>query len=126
MLKNVIVIGLGGFLGTISRYLSTVYIQKWSSVSFPLGTFTVNVVGCLLIGLFYGMSEKFDFLTPEWRLFLTVGFCGGFTTFSAFANDNLMLIKDQQFLNMALYTIGSVALGLLMVYLGQLLIKWSF
>ncbi len=123
MLKNVIVIGLGGFLGTISRYLSTVYIQKWTSVSFPLGTFTVNVVGCLLIGLFYGISEKFDFLTPEWRLFLTVGFCGGFTTFSAFANDNLMLIKDQQFLYMALYTIGSVALGLFMVYLGQLLIK---
>lgn len=123
MFKDVMIIGVGGFLGTVSRYLSTVYIHKWASISFPLGTFTVNVVGCLLIGLFYGMSEKFEFLTPEWRMFLTVGFCGGFTTFSTFANDNLMMVKDLQFLYMALYTVGSVALGLFMVYLGQLLIK---
>lgn len=123
MLKNVLIIGMGGFLGTISRYLSTLYVHKWVAISFPLGTFLVNILGCFLIGLFYGISEKSEFLTNEWRLFLTIGFCGGFTTFSTFANDNLMMVKDQQFLYMALYTIGSVALGLLMVYLGQLLIK---
>jgi len=123
MLKNVLIIGMGGFLGTISRYLSTVYVHKWVAISFPLGTFLVNILGCFLIGLFYGISEKSEFMTNEWRLFLTIGFCGGFTTFSTFANDNLMMVKDQQFLYMALYTIGSVALGLLMVYLGQLLIK---
>lgn len=123
MLKNVLIIGMGGFIGTISRYLSTVYVHKWISISFPLGTFLVNILGCFLIGLFYGISEKSEFLTNEWRLFLTIGFCGGFTTFSTFANDNLMMVKDQQFLYMALYTVGSVALGLLMVYLGQLLIK---
>jgi CrcB protein len=114
---------MGGFLGTVSRYLSTFYVHKWVPVSFPLGTFLVNIVGCLLIGIFYGISEKTLLMTDQWRLFLTIGFCGGFTTFSTFANDNLMMVKDQQFLYMALYTIGSVALGLLMVYLGQLLIK---
>lgn len=123
MLKNVLIIGMGGFIGTISRYLSTVYVHKWVAISFPLGTFLVNVLGCFLIGLFYGISEKSEFMTNEWRLFLTIGFCGGFTTFSTFANDNLMMVKDQQFLYIALYTVGSVALGLLMVYLGQLLIK---
>lgn len=123
MLKNVLIIGMGGFIGTISRYLSTVYVHKWVAISFPLGTFLVNVLGCFLIGLFYGISEKSELMTNEWRLFLTIGFCGGFTTFSTFANDNLMMVKDQQFLYMALYTVGSVTLGLLMVYLGQLLIK---
>lgn len=117
------IIGLGGFLGTVSRYLSTFYVHKWIPVSFPLGTFAVNILGCLLIGIFYGISEKSELMTDQWRLFLTVGFCGGFTTFSTFANDNLMMIKDQQFLYMALYTTGSVAIGLFMVYLGQLLIK---
>ncbi|MEI6346811.1 MAG: fluoride efflux transporter CrcB [Bacteroidota bacterium] len=123
MLKNVLIIGLGGFLGTISRYLSTVYVHKWVAISFPLGTFLVNILGCFLIGLFFGISEKSDLMSSDLRIFLTIGFCGGFTTFSTFASDNIMMIKDQQFLYMALYTIGSVALGLLMVYLGQLLIK---
>ena len=117
------IIGFGGFLGTISRYLSTVYVHKWISISFPLGTFLVNIVGCLLIGIFFGISEKSEIMSTDLRLFLTIGFCGGFTTFSTFASDNIMMIKDQQFLYMALYTIGSVALGILMVYLGQLLIK---
>jgi CrcB protein len=123
MIKNVIIIGFGGFLGTISRYLSTVYVHKWISISFPLGTFLVNIVGCFLIGIFFGISEKSEIMSTDLRLFLTIGFCGGFTTFSTFASDNIMMLKDQQFLYMALYTIGSVALGILMVYLGQLLIK---
>jgi fluoride exporter len=123
MLKNVMIIGMGGFLGTVSRYLSTFYVHKWIPVSFPLGTFAVNILGCLLIGIFYGISEKTVLMSDQWRLFLTIGFCGGFTTFSTFANDNLMMVKDQEFLYMALYTVGSVSIGLFMVYLGQLLIK---
>lgn len=123
MLKNVLIIGMGGFIGTISRYLGSVYVDKWIAISFPMGTFIVNILGCFLVGLFYGIFETSELMTTEWRLFLTIGFCGGFTTFSAFAFDNFLMAKDEQFLYMSLYTIGSVTLGLLMVYLGQLLIK---
>ena len=92
-------------------------------ISFPLGTFLVNIFGCFLIGILYGISEKSNILSSEMRLFLTVGFCGGYTTFSTFAYDNFMMIKDQQFLYFSLYIAGSVLLGFLMVYIGQLIVK---
>lgn len=88
---------------------------------FPLGTFAVNLVGCLLIGLFYGLSEHT--LSPNARLFLTVGFCGGLTTFSTFANENLQLFRDGNVLMFALYAAGSVFFGILAVHLGSLAAK---
>jgi fluoride exporter len=123
MFKNIIIIGIGGALGSISRYLSTMFIHRFLPVSFPYGTFLVNITGCFLIGLFFGLSEKGSMLSTEWRLFLTVGFCGGFTTFSTFANDNLALLRDSAFFYFSVYTGLSVALGLLAAFLGNMLIK---
>ena len=122
-MKLLFIIGTGGFLGTVARYFTGQYIQTHWPFSFPLATFTINLIGCFLIGVFYGLSVENNVLSPEWRLFLTVGFCGGFTTFSSFANENLLLLRNEQFLIFSLYVGLSVTLGLVATFLGNLITK---
>jgi CrcB protein len=122
MIKLILIAGTGGFFGTISRFLVSRYFQNIMLSSFPFGTFIVNIAGCLLIGIFFGLSEKGNLLSPEWRMFLTVGFCGGFTTFSTFASENIALLRDGNFFYFALYTALSVFLGLMATYLGNTII----
>jgi len=123
MLKTLLVAGTGGFIGTILRFLVSHYFQENTFSLFPWGTFTVNIVGSLLIGIFYGMSERGNLLNPEIRIFLTVGICGGFTTFSSLTNDAFMLLQEKDWLRLSLYTSLSFFLGLVAVYLGRTLIK---
>jgi CrcB protein len=123
MLKLILIIGTGSFIGGVSRFLASRYIQNTVISGFPYGTLFVNILGCLLIGIFYGMSERGNFMSAEMRLFLTVGFCGGFTTFSTFASENLSLLKDGNFFYFALYTALSVFLGLMATYFGNLVTK---
>ena len=85
-----------------------------------MGTLTVNVLGSLVIGFIVGISQKSEILSSDWRLFLMVGVCGGFTTFSSFTNENLMLLQNGQFLSSLIYTAGSILLGFTAVYLGYL------
>ena len=123
MVKSILIAGLGGFIGTILRYMVSRLIQTNSLGLFPWATFTVNIAGCLLIGLFYGISEKGNLMSPNLRLFLTVGICGGFTTFSSFSNDAFLLIQDKEWLRVSLYTALSFFLGLVAVYLGKVISK---
>jgi fluoride exporter len=123
MLKTLFLIGSGGFLGSISRFLASRFMQSNFPSAFPFGTFFVNVSGCLLIGLIYGFSERSSLLTPGWKMFLTVGFCGGFTTFSTFANENLALLRDGAYFHFALYTGLSVILGITATFIGVLITK---
>lgn len=123
MLKNVLLVGLGGGIGSIARFLCQKYLYEWAQHSFPLGTFIVNILGCFLIGLFYGLAEKGNLLTPEWRLLLTTGFCGGYTTFSTFAYENINLLKSGDFLYFGLYTAGSIILGIASAWFGMLILK---
>jgi len=121
--KNILMVGLGGGLGSIARFLCQKYIYAWYPHPFPFGTFLVNIFGCFLIGVFYAISEKGNLLTPEWRLFLTTGICGGFTTFSSFAYENVSLLKNGDFLYFGLYTAGSVFLGIIATFGGIALLK---
>ncbi|PKP37238.1 MAG: fluoride efflux transporter CrcB [Bacteroidetes bacterium HGW-Bacteroidetes-15] len=123
MIKNVLIVALGGGVGSVARYLLTLYIQKGSDGTFPWGTFIVNILGSLFIGLLYGLAERGHLMSTELRLLLAVGLCGGFTTFSTFANESFILIRGGEFLHMAIYTSLSVVLGFSFVYLGYSLIN---
>jgi CrcB protein len=123
MFKNILLVGFGGAIGSIARYLSQKYIYEWHPHPFPFGTFLVNIAGCFLIGVFYGLMEKGNILTPEWRLFLTTGLCGGFTTFSTFAYENVILLKTGDFIYLGLYIAGSVVLGIAAAFGGVVILK---
>ena len=123
MIKNILLIGLGGFVGSIARFLVSRLNNRVEWLSIPLGTLVVNVVGSLLIGFLIGISEKSPILTVELRMFLMVGLCGGFTTFSSFTGENLMLMRNGQFLPLFLYTGLSILLGFAAVYFGYISTK---
>lgn len=91
MVKSLLIAGFGGFVGTVFRFLITRYIQGSYISVFPWGTFIVNISGSFLIGIFLGISEKRNFMSPEWRIFLTVGICGGFTTFLSLTTKTVCL-----------------------------------
>ena len=115
-MKSFLLVFLGGGLGSGLRYLVTITMNQYSKV-LPFGTFIVNMLGCLLIGLILGYAQKENTLTSNQTLLLATGFCGGFTTFSAFANENLELIKNGELFNFSVYTIGSVLIGILAVFI---------
>lgn len=123
MIKTLLLIGTGGFLGSVSRFIASRFMQDNFPSAFPFGTFIVNITGCLLIGLIYGMSERSSLPGPGWKMFLAVGFCGGFTTFSTFANENLAMLRDGDFFRFFLYTGLSVFLGIAATFLGVLITK---
>ncbi|MCK4881029.1 MAG: fluoride efflux transporter CrcB [Bacteroidales bacterium] len=123
MLKQLLLIGTGGFIGSVARFLISRLNTRIEWFSVPIGTLTVNILGSLLIGFLIGISEKSPILTVEWRMFLMVGLCGGFTTFSSFTGENLVLLKDGQILPLLLYTALSIFLGFIAVYLGYISTK---
>ena len=117
MLKDLLLVGLGSGLGGMCRYLVSQLLVTTQN-GFPWGTFTVNIVGSLLIGLLWGLSSRFPSLSPVLTLLFMVGFCGGFTTFSTFSREGLTLLQMQNYTLFLLYTLGSVVLGILAVMVG--------
>ena len=121
-MRQLLLIFLGGGLGSICRFLAARAIaSRWAS-AFPWGTFAVNTVGCFSIGLTFAIVEKYR-LHAAWAWFLTTGFCGGFTTFSSFAYEKTVLLRDGEYLAFFLYAIASFAVGMLAAFSGFVLLR---
>jgi len=122
-MKEIILVFLGGGIGSALRYLISKSFTGWINNPFPYSTFLVNIIGCFLIGIFLTLPERFDWFTIEYRLFLATGICGGFTTFSTFSYENFALIKEGDYMYFVSYTILSFAIGLAATFLGMYLVK---
>jgi CrcB protein len=119
MIKNIFLVGLGGGIGSIARYLCQRWISSLYPHSFPWGTFSVNIAGCLLIGILWGISFKSFDENEHWKLLLMVGLCGGFTTFSAFTLEAVGLLRENKTGLFFLYAAGSVIACLLATFIGM-------
>jgi CrcB protein len=117
MIKDIIIVGIGSGIGGICRYLISLFMTQAHN-GFPWGTFAVNVAGCLLIGILWGLTSRFQNVSPSFSLFLMVGFCGGFTTFSTFSKEGLTMLQANNYILFSFYAIGSVVLGIIAVALG--------
>lgn len=115
---HILYVFLGGGLGSALRFaVQQLLHERILPYSFPWATFAVNIAGSFLIGLFYALTARYQ-LSPEVRLLLTTGFCGGFTTFSTFSNDGVQMIQKGAYLPFTGYMLLSIALGILAVIAG--------
>ena len=123
IIKNILAVGAGSFLGGAARYLVSL-AMKGINKGFPWATLAVNLVGCFLIGLLWGLFSRTASESSDWALFLTVGLCGGFTTFSTFSKESLMMLQSGNIWGFAGYIALSVIAGVALVAIGYYLFKY--
>lgn len=116
---EILVVFLGGGLGSISRFMLSKFMNEWLNVLLPIGTFTVNIVGCFIIGFLFSLFEKIT-VSGELRLLLITGFLGGFTTFSSFSLETINLIRNSEYSAALINILGNLILGLAFVIIGML------
>jgi CrcB protein len=122
-MQNLFIVGIGGFLGAIARYVVALWIgQNWGR-SFPLGTFIINISGSFLIGLVMPLFTERFMVNPQWRLFFAVGFLGAYTTFSTFEFETGGLIRDGEWILAMLNVVLSVMAGFMALKLGDIIAK---
>lgn len=119
-------VGAGGFIGASARYWVASLIHQKNSNDFPIATFLINITGCFILGLLNELSDNFLIIKPELNLLLSVGICGGFTTFSTFMLENYNLLRDSEFITAMFYTVLSVLFGFVFFYLGKIIIRILF
>ena len=119
MLRNFLLIGLGGAIGSVLRYTTVLML---GTKSFPAATFFINILGSFLIGIVIAFSLKNESFAINWKPFFATGLCGGFTTFSAFSLENLQLLQEGKYFTCGMYVIASVLMGVVAVWLGYRLI----
>lgn len=121
-MRLILAIGAGSFIGGVFRYILSLLIQGKAASVFPLGTLVVNLLGCFLVGVIFGFFDRGQ-LSHEWKLFLATGVVGGFTTFSAFSNESIVLLREGHTQAALLYIFSSVILGLLATYVAYFLAR---
>jgi fluoride exporter len=123
MTRNILFVAIGGMLGSIGRFLIVGSIVNILPYTFPFGTFVVNILGCFVMGAAVGIAERYPWFHHDWRIFLTAGFCGGFTTFSAFAFENIELLLDKNYGTFAAYSVASFVVCLAAALAGLMLFR---
>lgn len=123
MWKTIVYVAIGSGIGGVGRFLLQQFVQKRAESTFPYGTLAVNLLGCFIIGIVIGLADKGNILSPRGRIFLSVGICGGFTTFSSFISENRNMLAGGELLNTFIYIAVSIIAGLIATILGIFLIK---
>ena len=123
MIKTILLVGIGGAVGSMLRYLTSIVVQKYYASVFPLATFLTNIIGCFLIGIIVGLLAKNQMSDSNLKWLLVTGFCGGYTTFSAFGFENVSLLQSNNSTTAFLYIAASIIIGLAAVWGGLLLTK---
>ena len=123
MIKNFLIVGLGGGAGSMLRYAVQKFFPGQSAAAFPTGTLLVNIAGCFLIGILWSMVSRSLTWNEEMKLLLMTGFCGGFTTFSAFTLEGIGLLKENKTYLFVIYLAASVIGGLLATFIGIRIVK---
>ncbi len=124
MLKSILFVGIGSFAGGVLRYIISYLMKNVSSYqTFPWATLIANLLGCFLIGIIFSIFSKYSNINNTLYLLLATGFCGGFTTFSTFANESLQMIQSGNILGFVSYTLTSIILGIILVWLGYIIVK---
>lgn len=123
MSRNILFVAIGGMLGSVARYLLTALVVSFMPYAFPFGTFAVNLIGCFVMGATIGIAERYTWFQHGWRILLTAGFCGGFTTFSAFAIENVELLIDKNYGTFAAYSVVSFVVCIVAALAGLMLTR---
>lgn len=123
MLKSMIIVGIGSFLGGSLRYVTSTMMKNVCGQDFPWGTLTVNLLGCLVFGLIFALFSKYATTSSPWYLLFTTGICGGFTTFSTFANESMQMLQSGNIGGFIGYVSTSVIGGIVLIGLGYWIIK---
>ena len=124
MLKSILFVGIGSFAGGVLRYIISYLMKNASSYqTFPWATLIANLLGCFLIGIIFAIFSKYSNINNPLYLLLATGFCGGFTTFSTFANESLQMIQSGNILGFVSYTLTSIIFGIILVWLGYIIAK---
>ena len=123
MLKSLLIVGLGSFVGGALRYGVSTLMREYCSKGFPWGTLAVNLLGCFAIGMIFALFGKYSSTNNAWCLLLTTGVCGGFTTFSTFANESLQMLQNGNIGSFVGYVATSLIVGLALTALGYWIVK---
>ena len=123
MLKSMIIVGIGSFIGGSLRYVTSTMMKNVCGQDFPWGTLTVNLLGCLVFGLIFALFSKYATTSSPWYLLFTTGICGGFTTFSTFANESMQMLQSGNIGGFIGYVSTSVIGGIALIGLGYWIIK---
>lgn len=125
MLKSLLIVGSGSFIGGVLRYLISTHMKNVSMIGFPWGTLAVNLIGCFVIGIIYAIFNRYDTTDNTFCLLLTTGVCGGFTTFSTFAYENIQMLQNGNIIGFIGYIVASVVLGIALAALGYWIVKMA-